>query len=217
MKPPAESRDPAPALADPAALMTQALARLERSRANLRLALTPALPAQDRAPTWSSALVEHARAWLRGTTWGTVVEPLVGAACDTLSAWWTHQPWRLAALQARDTLSAELSPWVRRHPVAAIAVSAVVGATVAASGVWRWPRLRRTALHLAAQLRRTVTGQLSSPALQSVLLGAVLSYLAARKPPDRPAPPQAPASTDAADAAAAAAAAVSADQSSKTR
>lgn len=200
--------------------MTQALARLEQSRANLRHALTPAPPAPDTLPAWSFKLAEHARTWLLGTPWGALLEPLVGAVSETFSDWWTRQSWRESVLQARDALSAELSPWVRRHPLAAIAVSTIAGAAVAASGVWRWRTLRRSALHLAAQLRRTVTGQLGSPAMQSVLLGALLSWLAARKPPDRPAPPQAPDSADAADAADASAAADAAaptPQSSKTR
>jgi hypothetical protein len=165
--------------------MAQALARLERSRANLRQALAPALPAQGTPSVWSFNLLEHARAWLRGTPWGVVVEPLVSAGGDTLSAWWARQPWRETVLQARDTVSAELSPWVRRHPIAAIAAAALAGAAVAASGVWRWRTVRRSGLQLAAHLRRTVMGQLSHPAVQSVLLGAVLSYLAARKQPAR--------------------------------
>ncbi len=189
---PTEGLDQRPQLAEPGALMTQALARLERSRVNLRQALTPTLPAQGTSPGWSSKLIDWARAWLRGTPWGAVAEPLVGAVHDTFSGWWTRQPWRQSALQARDTLSAELSPWVRRHPIAAIAVAAIAGGAVAASGVWRWRTVRRSAMHLAAQLRRSVAGQLGNPAVQSVLLGAVLSYLAARKQPPRTDPQHAP-------------------------
>ena len=91
---PTEAFDTSPKLADPDLLMTQALARLERSRANLRQALAPAMPAQGTPPVWSFNLLEHARAWLRGTPWGVVVEPLVSAAGDTLSGWWARQPWR---------------------------------------------------------------------------------------------------------------------------
>lgn len=188
MNPPTESPGASPKLADPGALMMQALARLERSRTNLRQALAPTLPAQGTPPAWSLNLLEHARVWLRGTPWGAVVEPLVSAGGDTLSAWWARQSWRDSALQARDNVSAELSPWVRRHPIAAIAAAALAGAAVAASGVWRWRTVRRSGLQLAAHLRRTVIGRLSRPAVQSVLLGAVLSYLAAHKQPARTGP-----------------------------
>jgi len=187
MKPTSESLAPGPQ--DPARSMAMALVRLERSRANLWHALRPAPPAQDTAPAGSFKLIEYARAWLRDTPWGAMVEPLVGAAGDTLTAWWARQPWREAAQQARQALSAELSPWVQRHPMAAIATAAVAGAAVAASGVWRWRTVRRSGVQLAAHLRRTLTGQLSRPAVQSVPLGAVLSYLAARKPPLPTAPP----------------------------
>ena len=198
MNAPTESPGLTPQLADAGTLTEQAVARLERSRANLRHALTPVPPAPSTSNAWSFKLVEHARTWLRGTPWGTLVEPLVSAAGDTLSTWWARQPWRDAALRAGDTLAADLSPWVRRHPIAAIAVAAVAGATVAASGVWRWRSLRRSGLHLAANLRRAVTGQFSSPAVQSLLLGAVLSYLAGRKQPAEVQPQHAPA--EAADA-----------------
>lgn len=198
MKLPTESLGPTPDLTDAGTSTAQAVARLERSRARLRHALTPAQPAPGTSEGWSFKLLEHARTWLRGTPWGTLVEPLVSAAGDTLSAWWARQPWRDAALQARDTLAADLSPWVRRHPIAAIAVAAVAGATVAASGVWRWRSLRRSGLHLAANLRRAVTGQFRSPAVQSLILGAVLSYLAGRKQSAGTQPQQA---ADGADAA----------------
>ena len=85
MKQPPDSTDPRPAPACPGMQMTHVLARLERSRVNLRQALAPTPAAQGAWPAWSTKLVEHARVWLRGTPWGALVEPLVGVAGDTLS------------------------------------------------------------------------------------------------------------------------------------
>lgn len=163
--------------------LEQALARLDRSRANLRTALRPAVPTSDHAAASSFNPLRRARAWLRGTTWGGLLDPVVGAASEALAQWWRRQSWYESVALAQDTLSAELSPLVRRYPITAVVVTASTCAVLVGSGVWRWRAVRRSGLQLAVQLRRLVTSQLTSPALQSVLLGALASYLAARTRP----------------------------------
>lgn len=126
------------------------------------------------------------RAWLHAKPWGTLVDPLIVAANQAVVDWWKRQPLVRSALLARSTLSAELSPLVRRYPVSAVLLTAALGAIVARSGVWRWRAVRRSGLMLTSHLRRVLIGQLGSPAMQSLLLGAVVSYLSARKPPPGP-------------------------------
>ena len=165
----------------------QALIRLNRSRARLRLALTPEpQPAPEPAGSFFSP-VRRARAWLRTQPWGAVLEPVVEAANQAVLDWWKRQPVVRSALLAQNTLSTELSPLVRRYPIPAVLLTAGLTALVAGSGVWRWRAVRRSGLMLASQLRRVLIGQLGSPAVQSLLLGAVISYLAARKAPAAPA------------------------------
>lgn len=168
-------------LAVPLTRIDQALARLDRSRSQLRLALTPERPPAPEAEGRSFRPVRWVLAWLHTKPWGTLVEPIVEAANQAVMDWWKRQPLIRSALLARSTLSVELSPLVRRYPVPAVLLTAALGAIVARSGVWRWRALRRSGLMLTSQLRRVLISQLGSPAMQSLLLGAVISYLAARK------------------------------------
>ena len=166
--------------------LEQALARLDQSRARLRVALMPEPAPMAEAAGRSFSPVRRARAWLRTKSWGTLLDPVVGAANKAVMDWWKRQPLVRSALLAHSTLSAELSPLVRRYPVPAVLLTAALGAIAARSGVWRWRTVRRSGLLLGLQLRRVLIAQLGSPAVQSLLLGAVVSYLAARKAPADP-------------------------------
>ena len=174
--------------ATPANRLEQALARLDQSRARLRVALTPEPAPAAETGGRSFNPVRRARAWLRTKTWGTLLDPVLGAANQEVMDWWKRQPLVRSALLAQSTLSAELSPLVRRYPIPAVLLTAALGAIAARSGVWRWRTVRRSGLLLALQLRRVIIAQLGSPAVQSLLLGAVVSYLAARTAPAEPEP-----------------------------
>ena len=169
--------------ASPANRLEQALARLDQSRARLRVALRPEPAPTAEAAGRSFNPMRRARAWLRTKSWGTLLDPVVGAANQAVMDWWKRQPLVRSALLAQSTLSAELSPLVRRYPVPAVLLTAALGAIASRSGLWRWRTVRRSGLLLALQLRRVLIAQLGSPAVQSLLLGAVVSYLAARKAP----------------------------------
>jgi hypothetical protein len=172
---------PQPEPATPVLTMEAALARLDRSRERLRDSLTPAPVAPDAGAGHSFHPVRRARAWLRTTPWGGVLDPLLSAVGDELVNWWQRQSWRqsskLAAQLATDKFTAEVMPLVRRYPIAAVLLTAGAGAIVAGSGVWRWRTVRRSATQLGGQLKRVFFSQLSNPALQSMLLAAVVSYL----------------------------------------
>ena len=167
--------------------LQRALGRLELSRARLHTALAPATPAGDAAGAVPWPLLGRARAWLLSTPWGSLLEPVVSTVGQESLRWWRRQPWQQAVVQAGHALQAELSPLVRRHPLAAVLVTATAGAIVAGSGVWRWHTVRRSALHLGLRLRRAFISQISSPAVQSLMLGALVSFLATRRPAAGPA------------------------------
>ena len=172
----------------PGTRIDEALARLDRSRARLKVALTPKPPPAAGPTPRSFGPMRRARGWLRAQPWGTLLDPIVGAANQAVMDWWKRQPVVRSALLAKSTLSAELSPLVRRYPIPAVLLTAMLGAVAVRSGVWRWRAVRRSSLMLASQLRRVLVGQLGSPAMQSLLLGAVVSYVAARKKPAEPVP-----------------------------
>lgn len=178
----------APEVVAPGTRIDEALVRLGRSRARLQIAFTPESPPTAGAATRSFGLIRRARAWLRAQPLGTLLDPIVGAANQAVMDWWKRQPVVRSALLAKSTLSAEFYPLVRRYPIPAVLLTAALGAFAVRSGVWRWRAVRRSSLMLASQLRRILVGQLGSPAVQSLLLGAVVSYLAARKKPVEPVP-----------------------------
>lgn len=161
----------------------QALGRLARSRARLQASLAPAPAADNATQAGGFHPLMRARAWLRKTPWGGLIDPVLSAASQELMHWWQRQPWRQSLVLARDTLSSELSPLVRRHPISAVLLTAAAAAALAGSGVWRWHTVRRSAWQLGSRMRRLAIDQISSPALLSVLLGAVISTIAAKRQP----------------------------------
>jgi hypothetical protein len=175
---------PVPALS--VVTIEQALARLEVSRARLLDSLRPQPSLPGDADTRTFHPLRRARAWLRTTPWGGVLDPVVSAVSEELLTWCDRQSWRHSALLAKDTLAAELLPLVRRYPIAAVLLTAATGAIVAGSGAWRWRTVRRSAAQLGAQLRRVGVSQLSNPALQSVVLSALVSYFAPKWQPREP-------------------------------
>jgi hypothetical protein len=161
----------------------QALLRLDLSRARLLESLRPQPSPPADAGSRSFHPLRRARAWLRATPWGGVLDPVLTAVSEELVTWWDRQSWRHSALMAKNTMAAELLPVVRRYPIAAVLLTAAAGAIVAGSGVWRWRTVRRSAAQLGAQLRRVGISQLSNPALQSVVLGALVSYFTPQREP----------------------------------
>ena len=160
--------------------LDQALARLSHSRQNLREALSPAPTAEGENLGLPLLAWRRARAWLRSTSWGALLDPLLSALGPELTRWWQGQRWYPSWQLAKQTFAAELEPVVRRYPIASVLLTAAAAAIVASSGVWRWRSLRRSAWTLGAGLRRTVFDQLRSPAVQGVLLSALVTFLAAR-------------------------------------
>lgn len=175
-----------------------ALSRLTLSRERLRESLTPAAPRANSEDKGGFHPLRRARAWLIGTPWGGFLDPVVTALSDEVSHWWHRQAWRHSVLVVKDTLSSELTPMVRRHPLTAVLVMAAAGAMVAASGVWRWRTVRRSTWQLGTRIRRALVGQLSKPAVLSVILGALVSTLASRRatPSAAKAPSSSPAAAE---------------------
>lgn len=162
----------------PASPVGAALARLQASRTQLRLALVGDDPVPE--PRWRGG-----RGLLRG------LRPLRPLRRLLLN-WWASRSWRPAAELALGAAQAQLGPVVRRHPWLSVAAAAALGAGLAQLRPWRWPVLTRQALLWRGAALGAVASELARPETQAALLGALL---AASRPP-------APDGAEAADAAA---------------
>jgi hypothetical protein len=92
----------------------------------------------------------------------------------------------LASAEARQVsevwraLPGEVTPLVRRHPVILVAVGAAIGAGLVAGGVLRHGTVRRSVASTGRLARRWLIGELTSPALQTVVIGAITTLPASR-------------------------------------
>ncbi|MES3012420.1 MAG: hypothetical protein V4750_01660 [Pseudomonadota bacterium] len=130
--------------------MSEAIDRIETSRARLKLAMSPPPPAADqrtRAP---------AQPWLHRLT----DLPLVSAVIESVTAWWSHHPLRPVAQVANEASSAVVRPLAQRNPLTLVLVAGVIGAGLAWTRPWRW--IFRSALFagLVPQLASRVVSSL---------------------------------------------------------
>lgn len=191
-------RRPPPALSPARA---EALARIERSRARLRLEMIPPPPA---GPPMGSPLPRRLRALWRHLRRRASGWPITGFAMAALGEWWHRQPWRPAGEMLVDEIQASALPWVRRHPVATVAAAAALGAAVVASRPWRWPGVAQRVRPVPRQLSRWLLRQFSQAPVQATLLNMLMLWLKPATPghPGEP-PPEAmrqPSPTSAPDA-----------------
>jgi hypothetical protein len=80
----------------------------------------------------------------------------------------------------KEALQGEVTPLVRRHPVISVAVGAAIGAGLVAGGVLRRGTVRRSVASTGRLARRWLIGELTSPALQTVVIGAITTLPASR-------------------------------------
>lgn len=131
--------------------MTAALARLEASRARLRLAMRPApaaVPIDGQKTT--------RRSWLQG--WREL--PVVGLVLDALHGWWSLNPLRPVVLVAAEASTAVARPLAQRHPIALMLVAGTVGAALAWARPWRWAVRSALFAGLAPQLASRLVAKL---------------------------------------------------------
>ena len=157
----------------------RALARLEASRVVLRRTLVP----EPELPDSAGAAPRRLHALLRFVRRRWAHSILAGAVVEGLQHWWMRHPWRPPAEAAFGELERTAGPVLRRHPLAAVAVAAALGAAVVVARPWRWPLV---ANHLAPLPRRAghwLMTQLAQPAVQAWLTGLALSLFDRTKPP----------------------------------
>lgn len=161
--------------------MSEAIDRIELSRARLRLAMTPAPKAPPHA-------VGRSQSWLHRI--GAL--PLVHSVMESVEHWWSHHPLRPFTQVAGEASNAVVRPVAQRNPLALVAGAAVVGAALAWSRPWRW--IFRSALFagLVPQLATRVVSNLPIESWMTMVGSALYSGRSASNS-SREAAPDAPA------------------------
>jgi hypothetical protein len=153
--------------------------RLERSRQRLRQQLLP--PPDDAGAQGHGAVPRRWRAWLRAGPLRPLLralDPWLGGARRTAQRWWRRHPWRPSLELVGGSLHRELTPWVRRHPIGAVGLGAAAGAALVVAAPWRAASVRHALQRSGARVRRWAWHQLTSPAVQTLVAGALTSWLA---------------------------------------
>ena len=147
-----------------------AIAKVEASRARLRLAMMPAAPPADAARTAPSIRARLLKI------------PIVGGVVDSVQAWWNSHPYRPAAQVASEATHAVINPVARRHPYALVLAAAIFGAGLAWTRPWRW--IFRSAL-FAGLLPQLATRAVTSLPIDSWLkvFGTAMSTPPSAAPP----------------------------------
>lgn len=158
----------------------QALARLAASRARLRAQALPAAHDGAAADTGPGL-----RVWWRLLRRQLGHTPLGLAVVSWLDAWWQRQPLAAAAELGSAELRATVLPMVRRHPVAALAGAAALGAVLVASRRWLWAWAGRRAGAWRGSLGGWVWAQARDPAVQLLVMAWLQQLAAARTPGPR--------------------------------
>lgn len=169
------------------------LQRLKASRTHLQSVLIPP-PRQKRAATASGGATGDLGGTLR-RLWSFVQSGSGGELFQTVrgfvSNWWTRQPWHDTASLVGDAVEAEVTPWVRRNPVAAIALGVAAGAAIAWVRPWRWKAAHSQAYSMRRSATRWLTGELASPALRMLIATSIATWLSQRNA-NRSAGPESP-------------------------
>src|SRR5690606_37361213 len=90
--------------------------------------------------------------------------------------WWTRQPWHSSVELVSGTVAHEVRPLIRRHPWAALAMAAGLGATVVLARPLIWRPLHKQLHPWRNNLGGMVWSQLSQVPVQMALAGALAAW-----------------------------------------
>jgi hypothetical protein len=159
------------------------LQRLMASRARLRAELIPARRSGSAAPpSMAGDLPRRARALWRLLLSRGSGGAVFSSVANLLKTWWVHQPWHPTTEVLGHALAVEVSPWVRRHPVAAVVWGAGAGAAVAMARPWRWRIVNAQGRRWGLSAGRWAVHQLTQAPVQIAIAAALASWLERRAP-----------------------------------
>jgi hypothetical protein len=152
--------------ADP---LTSAVQRVAESRERLRRQM---LQGSSRERARRHVAAAHAEGTSPSLSMRLRAVPGLGALIDTVSAWWEHHPLHPLAGLAEDVVHDRISPTVRRHPLAVVALALAAGSALAWLRPWRFivkpALLTGLVSHLATRLVREVPFE--------AILGAIVAF-----------------------------------------
>ena len=163
-----------------------AQARLDASRAKLRLALIPAeadaaLAGESQSGRRPHRLRAMWRAWRRSMHgW-----PLVDLVLDAGQTWWQRQPLRPVGELLAAELRAGALPLVRKHPLLTVAAAGALGVLLVAGRPWRWPFVVKQVHRAPRRFGSWLTRQLGQASVQASLIGLLMVW-ARQRPPASP-------------------------------
>jgi hypothetical protein len=173
----------------------EALARIEASRTRLILALSPEEPPHREGAPAPGANAAGASGLPAASLAARVRRYGVGLGLFSVAQalarrWWRRQPWHVPAELVASAVAQQVNPVVRRHPWAALAAGAAVGAAL----VTLTPRIFGAAKDRWAPWRANLGGmlwsQLGQASVQMALAGALAAWISdmgkrAQQVPDR--------------------------------
>ncbi len=173
---------PIPMVVEQDDLRFAALKRLQASRIHLQAALIPqrrssGAPGESRRDTndWSST-ARAAWHFIRSRDAAGLLQSVTGL----LGHWWAGHPWQPTISLLGQTVDAEVTPWVRKHPVSAIALGLCAGAAIAWTRPWRWRAVHGQARSLQRSASHWLMRELTSPAMQMLIATSVAAWLGKR-------------------------------------
>lgn len=167
-----------------------ALNRLEASRIRLQAALIP----KRRSGAASGGMPSEQSEWrtTARNAWSFVrsrnFAGLFQTVSDFAGRWWNDQPWQPTASLLSQTVDAEISPWIRKNPVSAMALGVGAGAAIAWIRPWRWGALHGQARSLQRSASFWMLRELTSPAMQMLYATSIAAWLGQRNVKSSPAP-----------------------------
>jgi hypothetical protein len=172
---------PSPSTATPGERKAAALARIDASRSRLILALSPDVGDHDSAPAPTSGAADSegiptasfaARMQRLGVGLG-----LFSAGKTLARRWWRRQPWHAPVELVASSVAHQINPLVRRHPWAALAAGAAVGAALVALRPWAMGAVKTRWAPWRANLGGLLWSQLGQAPVQMAMAGALAAWV----------------------------------------
>lgn len=149
-----------------------ALQRLAASRHQLRQQLLDLPnPADATAPAGSGfhVLPRRLRALWRSLRRQWRGSPMATIAMGATQNWWQTHPWRRNGELLAGELNHTVTPMLRRHPRAAIALAVGAGLALVVAKPWRWPLVAAQVRPLPRRVGRWMLSQLTQAPGQALL------------------------------------------------
>lgn len=94
-----------------------------------------------------------------------------------LRHWVADKPWYAQVHALGEVTKVSLFPWVKRNPLASLAIASTAGALLVAAKPWRWAWLSRHSKAVPSIATAWITRELSSPVTQAALMTSLAGLI----------------------------------------